>query len=107
MRSCAPGCGGHNLAGVLEELCRRSLQGVLVEGVGTVAGAFRDAGLINKVSFFIAPKIIGGRDDVPSAGSSGGGCMAQAGGILNAEIRIHGRDVEVTGCPVAARAGRG
>jgi len=100
-------CGGRNLAGVLEELCHRSLQSVLVEGGGTVAGAFRDAGLIDKVSFFIAPRIIGGREAVPSVGGFGADCMARAVDIVNAEVRLRGRDVEVTGYPEAAQAGRG
>jgi diaminohydroxyphosphoribosylaminopyrimidine deaminase/5-amino-6-(5-phosphoribosylamino)uracil reductase len=100
-------CGGSNLASVLEELCRRSLQGVLVEGGGMIAGAFRDAGLINKVSFFITPKIISGREAVPSVGGFGAGCIAQAVDILEAEIKLHGREVEVTGYPKGAQAGQG
>src|SRR5215813_12890572 len=49
-----------DLGAVLSELGNRSLQSVLVEGGAAVAGEFIDAGLVNKVTFFIAPKIIGG-----------------------------------------------
>src|SRR5215217_9787525 len=56
----------HDLCGVLRELGSRSLQSVLVEGGSTVAGEFLDAGLVNKVTFFIAPTIIGGAE-APSA----------------------------------------
>src|SRR5215217_5020786 len=55
-----------DLCGVLRELGSRSLQSVLVEGGSTVAGEFLDAGLVNKVTFFIAPTIIGGAE-APSA----------------------------------------
>src|SRR5690349_4989850 len=42
-----------NLCLVLEELGRRSIQSVLVEGGAKVAAAFIDAGLVNKATFFI------------------------------------------------------
>src|SRR5437763_14664812 len=47
--------GGRNLERVLQELAGRAIQSVLVEGGANVAGAFIDAGLVDKVSFFIAP----------------------------------------------------
>src|ERR1044072_1381504 len=56
-----------DLKGVLRELGSRSLQSVLVEGGSTIAGEFLDARLVNKVTFFIAPKIVGGAE-APSAG---------------------------------------
>src|SRR6185503_9366038 len=42
-----------DLCAVLRELGSRSLQSVLIEGGSTIAGEFVDAGLINKVTFFI------------------------------------------------------
>src|SRR5918911_970275 len=53
--------GGRNLHAVLKALGQRSVQSVLIEGGSNVAGAFLDAGLVNKVTFFIAPMIIGSR----------------------------------------------
>src|SRR5262249_16282593 len=44
----------------LAELNARSLQGVLIEGGSQVAGQLFDVALVDKVSFFVAPKIIGG-----------------------------------------------
>ncbi|HMF57975.1 MAG TPA: bifunctional diaminohydroxyphosphoribosylaminopyrimidine deaminase/5-amino-6-(5-phosphoribosylamino)uracil reductase RibD, partial [Pyrinomonadaceae bacterium] len=43
--------GSRNLRAVLEELGRRSLQSILLEGGGKIAGAFVDAGFINKATF--------------------------------------------------------
>ncbi len=60
-----------DLPGVLRELATRSLQSVLVEGGGTVAGEFLDAGLVNKVTFFIAPKIVGGTEAPSAVGGKG------------------------------------
>src|SRR2546422_5504287 len=52
--------GARDLSAMLSELGKREIQSVLVEGGGGVAGALLDAGLVNKVTFFIAPMIIGG-----------------------------------------------
>jgi diaminohydroxyphosphoribosylaminopyrimidine deaminase/5-amino-6-(5-phosphoribosylamino)uracil reductase len=82
---------------VLQELGRRSIQSVLVEGGAKVAGAFIDAGLVNKVTFFIAPKIIGG-----SCGLDWNGVerMSEALELERVEVNERGRDIEVTGYPV-------
>ena len=63
--------GGRDVQGVLEELGRRSVQSVLIEGGGQVAGALIDAGLVNKLTFFVAPVIIGGREAPGAVGGVG------------------------------------
>jgi diaminohydroxyphosphoribosylaminopyrimidine deaminase/5-amino-6-(5-phosphoribosylamino)uracil reductase len=89
--------GGRSLPIVLEELGKRSLQSVLVEGGANVAGAFLDAGLVDKASFFIAPLIIGGRDAPPAIGGTGADKLAGATNLHDIEITRHGRDLELTG----------
>ena len=89
--------GGYDLQSVLRELGSRSIQSVLVEGGARVAGAFLDAGLINKVSFFIAPIIIGGRDAPVAIGGTGAEKIANAVKLLDTEVTKRGRDIEVTG----------
>lgn len=92
---------GRELAAVLEELGRRSIQSVLVEGGAEVAGRFLDAGLVNKVSFFIAPTIIGGREAPAAVGGRGADTLADAMKLEEVEITQRGRDIEVTGYPRA------
>jgi diaminohydroxyphosphoribosylaminopyrimidine deaminase/5-amino-6-(5-phosphoribosylamino)uracil reductase len=89
--------GGYDLPGVLRELHGRSIQSLLVEGGAHVAGAFLDAGLVNKVSFFVAPLIIGGRDAPAAIGGTGAEKIANAANLQDVEVREHGRDIEVTG----------
>jgi diaminohydroxyphosphoribosylaminopyrimidine deaminase/5-amino-6-(5-phosphoribosylamino)uracil reductase len=84
---------------VLEELGRRSIQSVLVEGGASVAGAFIDAGLVNKVSAFVAPKIIGGADAPGALAGKGIERMAEALELERVEVIERGRDIEVTGYP--------
>jgi diaminohydroxyphosphoribosylaminopyrimidine deaminase/5-amino-6-(5-phosphoribosylamino)uracil reductase len=88
-----------DLWSVLGELGRRSIQSVLVEGGPTVAGAFIDAGLVNKATFFIAPKIIGGSAAPGAVGGSGVERMSDALELERIEVTHRGRDLEVTGYP--------
>jgi len=91
--------GGRDFTQMLDELSRRSIQSVLVEGGANVAGKLLDAGLVNKVSFFIAPMIIGGREAPGAIGGEGAETLAQALELEDVEVNLRGRDLEVTGYP--------
>lgn len=91
------GRGERDLDGVLRELGRRGIQSVLVEGGATVAAAFLDSGLVNKVTVFIAPVIIGGRDAPSAIGGLGVDRISDALRLDHVEIFTHGSDFEVTG----------
>ena len=91
--------GESDLGAVLKELGNRSIQSVLVEGGSAVAGEFVDAGLVNKVTFFIAPKIVGGADAVGAIGGKGVVMMSDALELENVTITQRGKDIEVTGYP--------
>ncbi len=96
--------GGRNLIAVLDELGRRSLLSVLVEGGASIAAKFLEAGLVNKVSFFIAPLIIGGNDAKPAVAGRGAKTIADALKLNDVEVVRHALDVEITGY-VGAEAG--
>jgi diaminohydroxyphosphoribosylaminopyrimidine deaminase/5-amino-6-(5-phosphoribosylamino)uracil reductase len=88
-----------NLLQVLDTLGRRSLQSVLVEGGAAIAGAFIDANLVNKVSAFIAPKIVAGAEAPTAISGKGVERMADALELERITVVQHGRDVEITGYP--------
>ena len=88
--------GGRDPATVLDELNRRGVQGLLIEGGSNVAGAFLRAGLVDKASFLIAPLILGG-DALGAVGGAGAPTVAEAARLRDIETRRHGDDVEVTG----------
>jgi diaminohydroxyphosphoribosylaminopyrimidine deaminase/5-amino-6-(5-phosphoribosylamino)uracil reductase len=90
---------GRDLLAILEELGSRSLQSVLVEGGASMAGKFLDTGLVNKVSFFLAPIIIGGREAPNAIGGQGAETLAEALQLEKVEITQRGQDIEVTGYP--------
>jgi diaminohydroxyphosphoribosylaminopyrimidine deaminase / 5-amino-6-(5-phosphoribosylamino)uracil reductase len=92
--------GGNDLHAVLENLAERGIISVLVEGGAEVAGSFFDKGLIDKVSFFIAPKIIGGREALSAVGGTGIEKLSDARRLEKSEVFRHGDDLEFTGYPV-------
>ena len=48
------------IADVLRQLAARDVQSLLVEGGADVHGAFIRAGLVDRVAFFVAPRLLGG-----------------------------------------------
>lgn len=88
---------GRDLELVLAELGDRSLQSVLVEGGANVAGALLHAELVDKVTFFIAPRLIGGREAPSAIGGPGAERLTDAVELRDVEIVRRGRDFEITG----------
>ena len=92
-----------DIVALLEELGRRSISSVLVEGGSDVAGLFVDAGLINKATFFIAPKIVGGSKAPSAVGGEGVERMKDALKLESVDVTRHGDDIEVTGYPAVVK----
>jgi len=90
---------GRDLLAILKDLGQRTVQSVLIEGGANVAGKFLEAGLVNKVSFFIAPLVIGGREAPSAVGGKGAETLTDAFELKDVVITQRGRDVEVTGYP--------
>ncbi len=91
--------GARALEDVLADLHRRSLRSVLVEGGAQIAGAFLDARLVDKVTFFIAPLIIGGTDAPAAVGGQGSELLRDASRLTRITHTMHGDDIEITGYP--------
>jgi diaminohydroxyphosphoribosylaminopyrimidine deaminase / 5-amino-6-(5-phosphoribosylamino)uracil reductase len=90
---------GRDLLSLLEQLGSSLLQSVLIEGGAGVAGTFLHAGLVNKVTFFIAPMIIGGRTAPNAIGGTGAESLTDAIQLEDVELVQRGRDLEITGYP--------
>ncbi len=88
---------------VLEELGRRQITSLLVEGGSEVAATFLDKGLVDKVTFFYGPKIIGGRNAVPAVGGSGALKLDSVITLDQVQVVRRGADWEATGYPVKIR----
>lgn len=81
---------------LLDELGRRRMTNILVEGGAKVLGALLDAGEIDEVHAFIAPRLVGGSGPSPLAGQ-GLSTMAKALSLANPQIEQLGPDVYVHG----------
>ncbi|HUE84161.1 MAG TPA: bifunctional diaminohydroxyphosphoribosylaminopyrimidine deaminase/5-amino-6-(5-phosphoribosylamino)uracil reductase RibD [Pyrinomonadaceae bacterium] len=83
----------------LEELGSHALQSVLIEGGARVASQFVEAGLVDKVTFFIAPVLIGGQEAPSALAGLGAATIAEAMRLQDVDITQHGQDFEITGYP--------
>jgi diaminohydroxyphosphoribosylaminopyrimidine deaminase/5-amino-6-(5-phosphoribosylamino)uracil reductase len=92
----APGSSGDlDLPYVLDELGRRGIRGVLVEGGGKTAARFVEMGLTDKLTLFYAPKLVG-PEGVPMIGALRVTKMAEALRFSVAGVETVGEDVAVT-----------
>jgi diaminohydroxyphosphoribosylaminopyrimidine deaminase/5-amino-6-(5-phosphoribosylamino)uracil reductase len=96
--------GGRDLTSMLEELKKREIQSVLVEGGTEIAGSFCDARLVDKLTFIAAPLIIGGRDAPCAIGGAGASTLEEAMQLSDISIVRYGDDIEVTGYPQSVDA---
>jgi diaminohydroxyphosphoribosylaminopyrimidine deaminase/5-amino-6-(5-phosphoribosylamino)uracil reductase len=72
---------------------------VLIEGGAATAGRFVDARLVNKVTFFVAPKIVAGVAAPSAIGGTGIEKMAEALELERVEVGQRGKDLEISGYP--------
>ena len=86
---------GLDLRFVLEELRIRGARGLLVEGGGDTAGRFLEQGLVDKVTMFYAPKVIGS-EGVPMIGQLRLNRMVDALQFRVSGVEQLGDDVSLT-----------
>jgi diaminohydroxyphosphoribosylaminopyrimidine deaminase / 5-amino-6-(5-phosphoribosylamino)uracil reductase len=85
------------LSPLLQELGRRGVQSLLVEGGAEVLGAFLDQRLVNKFYFFYAPKILGGKEAYPAVAGRGVANLSEAHQARDLSLRRLGPDLLVCG----------
>lgn len=89
--------GGVDLSALLQELGRRRMTNVLVEGGGGLFGALFDQKLIDEAHVFVAPRLIGGADAVPPIGGAGSGSIAEGATIEPIKVEQIGGDIYLHG----------
>lgn len=88
-----PGPGGVDMVQLMRELAAREIVSVLIEGGGaTLASAF-EARIVDKLMFFIAPKIIGGREAVTAVEGAGVERMDEAVQLERMSANPVGEDI--------------
>jgi diaminohydroxyphosphoribosylaminopyrimidine deaminase/5-amino-6-(5-phosphoribosylamino)uracil reductase len=88
-----------DLNALLDELGRRRVISVLVEGGGEVLGSFFQQRLIDELAAFVAPRLVGGSGAPGPIGGPGVEQMADACEIVDVTYERVGRDILVRGRP--------
>lgn len=86
-----------DLAELMRLLGERGITSVLLEGGAMVHGSAFSAQIVDKVAWFIAPKIIGGRDAPGPVGGMGADSPADAAVLERVKISHLGADLLVEG----------
>ena len=70
---------------------------VLIEGGGEINAAALHAGIVDKVMFFVAPKLIGRKDAPGAIGGRGIACLAEAFELCDVKTSQIGTDYLIEG----------
>ena len=94
----APGSGNKiNLRWLLKKLGAENVTSLLVEGGGEVNASFLMQGLVQRVAFFYAPMVLGGRDSRPAVAGEGARTLAESLKLSELEWRRLGPDWLLSG----------
>lgn len=93
------GIGRPSIPRVLDDLARREITSVLVEGGGEVLGSFLRAGEVDAVHLFVAPRLLGGRDSVAVFGGSPPSSLAEALALGDWSVRSVGEEILIEARP--------
>ncbi|UCD15654.1 MAG: bifunctional diaminohydroxyphosphoribosylaminopyrimidine deaminase/5-amino-6-(5-phosphoribosylamino)uracil reductase RibD [Candidatus Omnitrophota bacterium] len=83
----------------LKKLYELGIMSVFVEGGSVTEGRFFDGKLVDKIYFFVSPKIIGGRSALTSVGGEGFLSPHKCPHIKNISIKQLEQDIFITGYP--------
>ena len=86
-----------DLKELMHELALRSITHVMIEGGSEVAASALKEGIVDKFIYFIAPKIIGGREAKTPIGGNGISEMENALPLKDVEMKKIGDDMVVEG----------
>ncbi len=82
---------------LLEELGRKEITSLMIEGGSSLTGYAIEEGIVDKAMFFIAPKIIGGKESFPAVGGKGYRKLSEAYHIHELEVKKVGQDILIEG----------
>ncbi|WP_027339145.1 bifunctional diaminohydroxyphosphoribosylaminopyrimidine deaminase/5-amino-6-(5-phosphoribosylamino)uracil reductase RibD [Halonatronum saccharophilum] len=88
-----------DLKELLKKLGELEITSVLVEGGSEINASFLNGGFVDKLYYFIAPKIIGGSDSIPVVGGVGVEKINNGIQIVDKEVKLVGDDILLIGYP--------
>jgi diaminohydroxyphosphoribosylaminopyrimidine deaminase/5-amino-6-(5-phosphoribosylamino)uracil reductase len=78
-------------------LGKRNVQSLLLEAGSVLNGAALRAGIVDRVAFFVAPKLLGGDDGRPVFSGAGANLLADAVNLHDIRSRSFGDDILIEG----------
>ncbi|RMG72144.1 MAG: hypothetical protein D6710_05165 [Nitrospirae bacterium] len=82
---------------LMKELGKREITSVMIEGGASLSSHALHDGVVDKVVFFIAPKIICGRESFPAVGGQACPSLQEAYRLRDLKTRRVGEDLMVEG----------
>jgi diaminohydroxyphosphoribosylaminopyrimidine deaminase/5-amino-6-(5-phosphoribosylamino)uracil reductase len=93
-----PTLEGHpDLTGVVKHLGEREITGLMIEGGSMVNWAALSSGIVDKIFFYYAPKILGGTGAVPFSAGAGFAHLGEAAQVKSIRLHRFGEDFAVEG----------
>jgi diaminohydroxyphosphoribosylaminopyrimidine deaminase/5-amino-6-(5-phosphoribosylamino)uracil reductase len=96
----AEGGAGVAVGALLDELGRRKMSNVLLEGGSRLLGSFFDAGLVDYVTVFVSPVVVGGTEATTAVGGLGVASVDKGVRVLDCQVSQAGRDAVLRGWTV-------
>lgn len=89
--------GRLDIGSLMDYLGERGIDSVLIEGGSLVSSSALEAGVVDEVMLFVAPKIIGGEDAKSPVGGEGIRWMKDAIALKDVEVQTLGPDILIRG----------
>jgi diaminohydroxyphosphoribosylaminopyrimidine deaminase/5-amino-6-(5-phosphoribosylamino)uracil reductase len=86
-----------NLDWLMKKLGEREITSVLIEGGSSLNARALEDGIVDKIMFFIAPKIIGGEESFPAVGGRSFKKLEDAYRIKDLKVKRTGEDILLEG----------
>jgi diaminohydroxyphosphoribosylaminopyrimidine deaminase/5-amino-6-(5-phosphoribosylamino)uracil reductase len=86
-----------DLRALMQELGRLGIMSVMIEGGSRLAGSAIRDGIVDKVMFYVAPRIIGGDDAVPSVGGVAPRFIKDSTLLEDLTVSKNGQDILIEG----------
>jgi diaminohydroxyphosphoribosylaminopyrimidine deaminase/5-amino-6-(5-phosphoribosylamino)uracil reductase len=86
-----------DLSWLMKKLGEMGITSLLVEGGSSLNSHALECGIVDKVMFFIAPKIIGGKESFPSVGGKTFRKLSEAHQLKNITLKRIGEDILIEG----------
>lgn len=76
---------------------------LMIEGGSSLSASCLNSGIVDKVVFFIAPKMLGGRHSIPAIGGTYSRSLNESLGIKDIKITRAGQDIMIVGYVASAK----